>query len=107
METRRFIVRAGVRPRKFVDGDDEDDEEVEEDLRSELYIGRDSELGGSSSTGDGSSSCIGKDDTEPREVVESRGGRLDLDDIVLRSLIVRLRWLGALSGQAARVSKWS
>ena len=64
-------MRAGVRPRKFVD----EDEEAVEDLRSELYIGRDSDSGGSSSTGDGSSSCMGTEDIEPREEAGLRGGR--------------------------------
>lgn len=70
-----------MRPRKFV----EDDEEVvEEDLISELYIGSVSSSGGSSSTGDGSSSCIGTDDIEPREVDESRGGRSVLEAMITR-----------------------
>ena len=80
-------MRAGVRPKKFVDEDDE----VEEDLRSELYIGRVSDSGGSSSTGDGSSSCIGTEDIEPREVVDSSRGRSDLVDMVMVSLMVRTR----------------
>lgn len=78
--TRRLIVRAGVRPRKFVD---DEEEEVEEHLRSESYIGRVSDSGGSSSTGDGSSSCIGTDDVEPRELAASRGGRSRLEDILM------------------------
>ena len=84
MATRRLTVRAGVRPRKFVDEEEEAEEveEFEEGLRSESYIGRVSDSGGSSSTGDGSSSCIAVDDTEPREVVALRGGKFRLDDML-------------------------
>ena len=81
MERRRWVVREGVRPRKFVEELEVDDE----GLVSELYIGRVSEEGGSSSTGEGSSSCIGIEEMDPREVAESRGGRSGLDDILMRS----------------------
>lgn len=70
------MVRAGVRPRKLVDW------VVEEDLRSELYVGRVSEEGGSSSTGDGSISCIGTEEMEPRVEVGVIWGRSGLEDIV-------------------------
>ena len=85
MERRRWVVREGVRPRKFVEDLEEEEDDDDEGLMSELYIGRVSEEGGSSSTGEGSSSCIGIEEMDPREVAESRGGRSGLDDILMRS----------------------
>lgn len=62
MEERRCIVREGVRPRKLVDEDVVCLGEVAGRGRESLSKGSDS-----SSTGEGSISCIGMAEIEPRE----------------------------------------